>query len=318
MLLPMVTRTSLTQGTNSLYAVLAVSGVPALEAFSFWVRHPNNVQLVAALRRTPTGGFTALEFRETGTYAQVGGYSLNAVNASSTTEFIELRFQLGGALVSAITADSFVDDLAGAGTVLIATGSGGGKGGLPVIFSRFSAAPDGDGIRVGWELHSEDAIESYAIYRGGSGGPMTAVAHGDLDGTTGSYLDSSVQPGLTYRYEMMVRVAGGGEFRSQTVTVTMPGSELSLGVNHPNPFNPQTTIPYTIPAGSAPMRVRLAVYDTSGRLVRVLVDENQAGGTRNVIWHGDGSDGKTVTSGVYFSVLQVGNERRTRKMVLLK
>ena len=95
---------------------------------------------------------------------------------------------------------------------------------------------------------------------------------------------------------MLVRTSDGDEFRSQTVEVKIPGLELSLGANHPNPFNPQTTIPYVVPPGSAPVRVRLAIYDTSGRLVRLLVDEEQTGGARDVVWRGEDSAGKTVTS----------------------
>ena len=66
------------------------------------------------------------------------------------------------------------------------------------------------------------------------------------------------------------------------------------------------------------MRVRLAIYDSTGRLVRVLVDEEQSGGTRDVLWRGDDADGRAVTSGVYFCVLDSGGARRTQKLVLLK
>jgi hypothetical protein len=52
--------------------------------------------------------------------------------------------------------------------------------------------------------------------------------------------------------------------------------------------------------------------------VRVLVDEDQSGGAREVLWRGDDETGATVSSGIYFCVLQAGKERRTQKLVLLK
>ncbi|HET6350226.1 MAG TPA: FlgD immunoglobulin-like domain containing protein, partial [Candidatus Krumholzibacteria bacterium] len=72
------------------------------------------------------------------------------------------------------------------------------------------------------------------------------------------------------------------------------------------------------PPSESPVRVRLAVYDAAGRLVRVLVDENQAGGSREAVWNGVDSAGRGVASGIYFSVLEAGKQRRTQKMVLLK
>jgi flagellar hook assembly protein FlgD len=73
-----------------------------------------------------------------------------------------------------------------------------------------------------------------------------------------------------------------------------------------------------VPNSGAPVRVRLAIYDAAGRLVRVLVDEEQSGGSRDVLWRGVDSSGRPVTSGVYFCVLDSRGERRTQKLVLLK
>jgi flagellar hook assembly protein FlgD len=53
-------------------------------------------------------------------------------------------------------------------------------------------------------------------------------------------------------------------------------------------------------------------------VVRVLVDEDQSAGAREVRWNGDDESGATVSSGVYFCVLSAGEQRRTQKLVLLK
>jgi hypothetical protein len=136
-----------------------------------------------------------------------------------------------------------------------------------------------------------------------------------VTGVEGSFIDKSIDAGKTYHYELLVRTTAGDEFRSQVATVSMPALTLALHQNIPNPFNPQTTIRYDLPA---PAHIRLAIFDVSGRLVRTLVDEQQAPGSREVIWTGRDDRGAAVSSGVYFYVLDVGKQRLTRKLVLLK
>jgi hypothetical protein len=90
-----------------------------------------------------------------------------------------------------------------------------------------------------------------------------------------------------------------------------------LGDNYPNPFNPTTTIGYSI---AEPGRVTLKIYDAAGRLIRTLVDENQepqAGGFEEV-WNGLNEQGQRVASGVYFYQLKATDFSQTKKMVLLK
>lgn len=190
---------------------------------------------------------------------------------------------------------------------------------VPVLFSGFSAKVSGAAAQIDWTLRSDEAMQSYTIYRrtGDDATPL-AVTSESLSGNKGSYIDRTVEGGKTYRYEMVVKTASGDEYRSQSSTVSMPVFALALEQNHPNPFNPQTTIPYTLPASNAPVRVRLIIYDASGRTVRVLVDEQQAGGAREVVWRGDNDSGMAVSSGIYFCVLQAGKERLTQKLVLLK
>ncbi|HET6463070.1 MAG TPA: FlgD immunoglobulin-like domain containing protein, partial [Candidatus Krumholzibacteria bacterium] len=187
-------------------------------------------------------------------------------------------------------------------------------GSLPITITSFEARQAGRAVEVHWKLSSDEPMSSYTIYRReGDAHPIT-VADGTPT-TEGSYLDNGVEAGKTYRYELLVRTNGGDEFRSQPATVTMAGAELTLHQNHPNPFNPQTTIAYDLPSAS---RVRLLVVDVSGKLVRTLVNETQSSGSRSVIWNGRDDNGNAVSSGVYFYVLDAGKERLTRKLVLLK
>ena len=87
--------------------------------------------------------------------------------------------------------------------------------------------------------------------------------------------------------------------------------------NSPNPFNPKTEIRFRLDAvGSAP--TALKVYDTTGRLVRNLVDDSLSAGEYRVFWDGADEHGQPVSSGVYFYRLTSGDEVETRKMILLK
>ena len=93
-----------------------------------------------------------------------------------------------------------------------------------------------------------------------------------------------------------------------------PGA-VGLARNYPNPFNPETTIEYMVPSEGP---VRLSIFDTSGRLVRVLVDENKIPGSHAVSWDGRDDDGQPLASGVYFHRFEAAGEARVGKMVILK
>jgi hypothetical protein len=90
---------------------------------------------------------------------------------------------------------------------------------------------------------------------------------------------------------------------------------LALGQNHPNPFNPQTTISFDLPRES---RVRLEVYDLRGRLRRTLADGHRTAGTHRVVWDGRDDRGAPAASGAYFYRLQTGDRTLSRKMLLVR
>ncbi len=93
-----------------------------------------------------------------------------------------------------------------------------------------------------------------------------------------------------------------------------------LGANYPNPFNPTTTIPFTV---SQNAQVTLTVYDNTGRQVKTLLNKTVAPGSYTVEWDGRNDAGMPVASGVYFYRMQVvrGSAvvyNRFRKLVLMK
>ncbi|MBD3367634.1 MAG: T9SS type A sorting domain-containing protein [Candidatus Eisenbacteria bacterium] len=106
-------------------------------------------------------------------------------------------------------------------------------------------------------------------------------------------------------------------FQMTGVDDVIPGVQrLSLGQNYPNPFNPVTTIEFSVPASAE--RVELEVYNVAGRLVRTLVDGELEAGPHRVIWDGTDGNGKSCSSGIYFTRLTAGRETKTGKMTLLK
>ena len=103
------------------------------------------------------------------------------------------------------------------------------------------------------------------------------------------------------------------------VTYEIP-AETQLLANYPNPFNPETWIPYRLAEDAF---VRLTIYDGSGQIVRTLevghritaVYEDRS---KAVYWDGRNQVGEQVASGVYFYTLTAGDYSATRKMVILK
>jgi hypothetical protein len=104
--------------------------------------------------------------------------------------------------------------------------------------------------------------------------------------------------------------------RPPTDVPMLPATRTTLQPNRPNPFNPGTEIAFRL-ATTGP--VRLAVYDVSGRLVRVLLQQTfSAPLEQRVQWDGRDTDGHPMPSGIYFYELRTPDFRQSRKMVLLR
>ncbi len=89
---------------------------------------------------------------------------------------------------------------------------------------------------------------------------------------------------------------------------------FSLSQNYPNPFNPSTSINYELGITNYKLG-QLNIYNALGNLVKEFEITNSKG---SVVWDGTNDLGKSVSSGVYFYELIVGNQSQKRKMVLIK
>jgi hypothetical protein len=186
---------------------------------------------------------------------------------------------------------------------------------------------------LSWFAFDIDAqVLTYDVYFGTSSPPPLVATNLSAR----QYYPGLQNRGTLYFWRVVVRDPFGAEtsgpvrsYTTRSVSETLndpslasPGSdetsvpvELMLHQNVPNPFNPQTSIRYDLPSA---VRVRLLIFDVNGRLVRTLVDEEQAPGSREVTWTGRDDAGAAVSSGVYFCILEAGKQRFTRKLLLLK
>ncbi|HCA81331.1 MAG TPA: hypothetical protein DEP53_16500 [Bacteroidetes bacterium] len=92
-------------------------------------------------------------------------------------------------------------------------------------------------------------------------------------------------------------------------------SSFVLERNFPNPFNPSTTISYSL---DAPAKVQLVVFDLAGRQIATLVDQFQSAGRYAVRWNAAERSNLTLASGIYFVRLHVGSEVAVQKVILAK
>ncbi len=106
----------------------------------------------------------------------------------------------------------------------------------------------------------------------------------------------------------------------QRLLTTLTPQQTALLANYPNPFNPETYIPYQLAAAGD---VTVTIYAVDGELVRTLALGHQAAGIyqtpkRAAYWDGKNALGEPVASGLYFYTLTAGDFRATRKMLIVK
>jgi hypothetical protein len=182
-----------------------------------------------------------------------------------------------------------------------------------ILVSQFHAEYRSGGVCLSWDIARVNDVLRLNIYRRGSA-DSDKILLTELPPRERYYLDTSAAAGEEYQYWLGV-VLSEGEVFSTVATVRMPDLTCRLAQNYPNPFNPTTVIRYDIPEKC---RVRIDIYDPSGKRIATLVDRDQEKGTYEVEWGGMGDTGNSIASGIYFCRLTAGKETISRKMVLLR
>ncbi len=188
---------------------------------------------------------------------------------------------------------------------------------VPVFIHDFVAQTLDGGVGLSWEVLSDEAVKGFNVYASAdkeSYGELVNM-EGLIPAHVNTYVHNDVIGGTNYYYRLSVSLEDGSEIISQQVTVHTKLNVLSLYQNHPNPFNPSTTISFVLPKRE---KANLSVYNIEGKLVTTLIDEPLDAGTREVTWDGKDARGNQVGTGIYFYRLTAGKQTLKKKMVLLK
>ncbi len=199
---------------------------------------------------------------------------------------------------------------------------------------RLGMAPDS--ALIWWNLDRSGTVgssenipvDTTAFYEGG----LVAAAHGSqgnefffvytfadtglrsIAGTSAMAKEASGTLGIGEADLHARRLAGSPPTGAQHSRGTLP-LQSAVYHNYPNPFNPETTIGFTLPVD---MAVRLDLFDLTGHKISSLLDERRTAGRHEVVWDGTDQLGTAVPSGVYLYRLTVGTTSYAGKMTLLR
>jgi hypothetical protein len=170
--------------------------------------------------------------------------------------------------------------------------------------------------QLSWDESSAEDFDYFTVYGSNtdSFGAATVV-----DYSVSPAMDVTASPYVFY-FVTATDFSGneGNPARVNTLSGTgeTPASYVLSVSNFPNPFNPRTTVSYTVPSRG---EVTIAIYDARGaRVATLLSGEERAAGAYGMEWDGRTESGSTVSSGVFFARIEHGGATRTKKMVMLK
>lgn len=207
---------------------------------------------------------------------------------------------------------------------------------LPVTLSAFNAVQTSNNqAQINWATASESGVLGYNLYRAETTNQDEAFritanmieASNEAAGYNYSYVDSEVEFDATYYYWLQTNDFDGTSEMFGPVSVKISTdedndiAEILLGTqlfaNYPNPFNPSTTISFSV---AEPNVVTINVYNIKGQLVQKLFDKrvDEINVKHSVVWNGKDTKGKNAASGIYFTIMKVGNKRFSNKAILLK
>jgi len=179
----------------------------------------------------------------------------------------------------------------------------------------FCAAVDGQNVLLSWSAPiTGRSINSYNVYMDDE--LLTTV---EALGYTVEGLDEGV-------YSFCVAALYSGEHEGDVSTMQeveiepVSNTDLvnpvtALLGNYPNPFNPSTTIRYSI---KEPSEVKIKIYNAKGQMIRTLVDTHHKGGIYTAVWDGKDTNGKMVGNGLFFYRMQSKDYNKFKKMILMK
>ncbi len=201
---------------------------------------------------------------------------------------------------------------------------------LPVELSSFSATITAENYaQINWETASESNLLGYNIYRNENEDSQTAqrlnpeiiTAHNTANGANYSYLDQEVDNQTTYYYWLESLELSNENTLYGPVTVKIESQEnnnvlptaTNLSSAYPNPFNPQTTIKFSVKESDT---AQLIIYNLKGQIIKTY--PKFLPGQHVIVWNAKDNNNKDVTSGVYLYKLISHSYSKTNKMILMK
>ncbi len=169
---------------------------------------------------------------------------------------------------------------------------------------------------LSWDASRDADFDHFTIY--GSSSDIFDASAIVVDDARGTSLDVTAS---AYAFYVVTSSDRAGNEGAPAVVKAATGADegprhyvLSVSA-YPNPFNPVTTIRYTLPSRG---RATIAIYDARGALVRTLLDAEKSAGAYTLRWDGRDDRGRPAVSGVYFARLGSGEITRSYKLVVLK
>jgi hypothetical protein len=188
--------------------------------------------------------------------------------------------------------------------------------GIPVELYSFNAAHNDNNVLLTWQTATETNNKGFEVQRKSASDEYLILGYLKGYGTTTishnyNYSDKDVPSGnYTYRLRQ-IDYNGSFEYSKEIdVQVTEIPKEFSLEQNFPNPFNPATTIKFSVPEEQI---VEIKIFDVLGNEVAGIIKELFTPGSYEREWNA----GK-ISSGVYYLRMTAGEFNKTRKMILIK
>ncbi len=138
------------------------------------------------------------------------------------------------------------------------------------------------------------------------------------EGTSGYTFEVTSAGEVVWDYDISGELARAPRYNMEAIGVPTNNSVPSAGrlfKNYPNPFNPMTWIPFEL---NSPGTARLEVFDTQGKLLKTLADDEFDMGRHEVEWDGRDADGRGVASGLYLVRLTVAGATEAERLILLR
>ncbi len=189
-----------------------------------------------------------------------------------------------------------------------------GAGGLPgtlLAQSQYSVSQDTEGWKY-MGLTEDIVVPDGDFYIGTQETTLNSLLGLDMSSSGFSYKDTGQGWILIPVGEIMLHPFVQSTVANDDAVLPPPALDLS---NYPNPFNPETTISYTLPVSGS---VSLDIYNSRGQLVRSLINEELPAGAHALVWNGRDDFGKGVASGLYLCRIACNGQQETRKLLLIK